>query len=54
MKLGTTIQILAVHYFYPPIGDVAVTFVKYLLDEKKIPANLPLALTVQKESFKKR
>ena len=40
--------------FYPPIGDGTVTFVKYLLNEKKIPANLPLALTVQKESFKKR
>ena len=40
--------------FYPPVGDVAVKFVKYLLNEKKIPANLPLALTVQKESFKKR
>ena len=40
--------------FYPPAGDVALNFVKYLLDEKKIPPQLPLALTVQKENFDKR
>jgi hypothetical protein len=39
---------------YPPVGDVSTKFVKYLLTEKKIPAELPLALTVQKETFGKR
>ncbi|CAB3978806.1 Hypothetical predicted protein [Paramuricea clavata] len=39
--------------FYPPAGNVALNFVKYLLDEKKIPPQLPLALTVQKENFDK-
>ena len=39
---------------YPPIGDVSSRFVKYLLTEKKIPAELPLALTVHKERFDKR
>ena len=39
---------------YPPVGDVSHRFVKYLLTEKKIPAELPLALTVHKETFDKR
>ena len=39
---------------YPPVGDVSLRFVKYLLNEKKIPAELPLALTAQKETFGKR
>ena len=39
---------------YPPTGDVSTKFVKYLLTQKKIPAELPLALTVQKETFGKR
>ena len=39
---------------YPPTGDVSTKFVKYLLTEKKIPAELPLALTVQKETLGKR
>ena len=39
---------------YPPTGDVSAKFVKYLLTQKKLPAELPLALTVQKETFGKR
>ncbi|XP_028411987.1 uncharacterized protein LOC114534719 [Dendronephthya gigantea] len=37
--------------FYPPIGDNAVKLVRYLFSEKKIPAKLPLSLTVQKDDF---
>ena len=32
---------------YTPVRDVSTKFVKYLLTEKKIPAELPLALTVK-------
>ena len=39
---------------YPPTGDVALKFVKYILSGKKIPPELPLGLTVQKETFGKR
>ncbi len=40
--------------YYPPLGEVAIKMSKYIFNYKKIPPDLPLSLTVEKEDYLKR
>ena len=40
--------------FYPPVAECAIRMTEYIFDNKKIPAQLPLSLTVEKNDYLKR
>ena len=40
--------------FYPPVAERAIQMTEYIFNNKKIPPELPLSLTVEKDDYLKR
>lgn len=40
--------------FYPPVGESAIKMSEYIFNNKKIPPDLPLSITVEKDEYLKR